>query len=188
MKISFVKCLWGMRALLNKPFFNKIGIPSYIGKPIFIEGKKRICIGRNVRIFPGIRLEAIDDGEIVIGDNTAIEQNVHITSKGGILKIGKDCTILANSFVTNIDHDYRDVEKSILEQKVFLRTTRIGDGCFIGAGSAIQAGTILGKHCVVGTNSVVRGKYPDYCVLVGAPAKIIKKYNVNSGKWEKASK
>lgn len=184
---SFVKYLWGIRALLNKPFFKKIGMPSYIGKPIFLEGKARISIGNHVRIFPGIRLEAIDDGEIKINDNTAIEQNVHITSKGGTLEIGKNCTILANTFITNIDHDYQDIDKSILEQGVIYRKTKIGEGCFIGAGSAVQAGTILGKHCVVGANSVVRGEYPDYCVLVGAPAKVIKKYNLKSKKWERTS-
>ena len=52
-------------------------------------------------------------------------------------------------------------------------------------GVAIQAGTILGKHCIVGTNSVVRGIYPDFCVLVGSPASIVKRYNIKTKKWEK---
>ena len=49
----------------------------------------------------------------------------------------------------------------------------------------IQSGTILGKQCIVGANSVVRGQFPDYCVIAGNPAKIIKKYNFNTRKWEK---
>ena len=42
---------------------------SYIGKPCFIEGCKRISIGNKTRIFPGVRMEAIGTGEILIGDN-----------------------------------------------------------------------------------------------------------------------
>lgn len=179
------KIVWGIRALLYKPFFRHLGIPSYMGKPCFIEGCKNIDIGKKVRIFPGIRLEAIKDGRIKIGDNTAIEQSVHITSRGGVLRIGKDVTILANTFVTNLDHEYADISKSILEQGVIVRETAIGDGCFIGYGAAIQAGTILGKHCVVGASAVVRGEYPDYCVLVGNPARVIKKYNIETKSWEK---
>lgn len=50
-------------------------------------------------------------------------------------------------------------------------------------GVAIQAGTILGEQCIVGANSVVRGTFPDYCVIAGVPAKIIKIYNKESGEW-----
>lgn len=181
------KIAWGIRALLYKPFFGNISVPTYIGKPCFIEGCKKISIGKRVRIFPGIRMEAIEDGRIDIGDNTAIEQNVHITSQGDILRIGKDVTILANTFVTNLDHEYMDISKSVLEQGVIVRKTEIRDGCFIGYGAAIQAGTILGKHCIIGASSVVRGEFPDYSVIVGNPARVIKKYNIETKNWEKVS-
>ena len=69
-----------------------------------------------------------------------------------------------------------------MRQKRIITKTFIGDNCFIGMGAAIQAGTILGEQCIVGANAVVRGVYPDYCVLVGAPAKIVRKYNETTGK------
>lgn len=180
-----VKFLWALRALIYKAFFFEIGMPTYVGKPCYIEGYRNIKIGKNVRIFPGIRMEAIDDGKIVIGDNTAIEQNVHITSKGSNLVISDDVTIAANAFISNIDHEYRDISKSVLEQDLLTKETVIGEGCFIGYGASIQAGTHLGKHCVVGTGAVVRGIFPDYSVIVGVPAKIIKRYNVASHIWER---
>lgn len=178
------KLVWILRALLYKPFFGKFGTISYIGKPIFIKGSKKIFIGKNVRIFPHFRIEAHGNGKIIIEDNVAIGQNVHITS-GENLVIGSSSTILANVFITNIDHDYEEIDKHILDQKMILKRTVIGDNCFIGIGAAIQAGTILGKQCIVGSNSVVKGKFPDYCVIVGAPAKIIKKYNFETQRWEK---
>lgn len=181
-----VKYFWAGRALLYKAFLGKVGNFTYIGKPIFIEGRKRIFIGNRVRIFPGIRMEAIGTGKIEIGNNTAIEQNVHITSfSGGTLSIGNDVTIIANSFITNVDHNYTDISRGVLEQEYIQKDTIICDGCFIGYGAAIQAGTILGKHCVVGAHSVVRGIFPDYSVIVGSPARIVKKYNCISKSWEK---
>ena len=50
-----------------------------------------------------------------------------------------------------------------------------------------MAGTTLGKQCIVGANSVVKGNYPDYCVIVGAPAKIVKKYNMERCIWQKTN-
>lgn len=185
--MHYIKFFWGLRALLYKPFFKRIGFMSYVGKPCFIEGCKRISIGSRTRIFPGIRLEAIGTGAIEIGDNCAIEQNVHITSMGSILKIEKNVTISANSFITNLDHQYTDINKSVMDQGHILSETVIGEGCFIGFGVSINAGTKLGKHCVVGTGAVVKGEYPDYSVIVGVPGKVIKRYNKSNMIWEKIS-
>lgn len=179
-----IKYVWALRALIYKPFFKNIGGMTYMGKPCFIEGTKGIAIGNKTRIFPGIRMEAIGDGEISIGNNCAIEQNVHITSADSKLIIEDDVTVLANTYITNLDHDYEDVEVSILEQGYKTKNTIIGRGCFIGFGAAIQAGTVLGKHCIVGAHSVVKGTYPDYCVIVGAPGKVIKYFNEKTKKWE----
>lgn len=180
-----IKYIWAIRAIIYKMFLGSVGNMTYIGKPCFIEGRKNIHIGGKTRIFPGIRLEAIGTGKIKIGDNVAIEQNVHITSMGDVLHINNNVTILANTFITNLDHEYTDIDKSVMEQGHSLKTTTIGEGCFIGYGVAIQAGTVLGRHCVVGTNSVVRGIYPDYCVIVGSPAKVVKKYDFSNKEWIK---
>lgn len=183
-KIMMQKYLWGLRALLYSPFFGKFGLPSYLGKPVFLKGIKNIFIGKKVRIFPNLRMETQDGGTIRIHDDVVISQNVQITSAGN-LEIGKRSLVLANVFITNIDHDYSEIGKHVVKQKIFVKETMIGENCFIGIGAAIMAGTILGKQCIVGANSVVRGHFPDYCVIVGSPAKIVKKFNVETQVWEK---
>lgn len=183
--MEFRKVLWALRVLIYKPFFGKIGSMSYMGKPVSLIGTKNIYVGNRVRIYPGVRMEAHNGGKIVINENCSIAQNFHITAEQEELIIEKNVTILGNVFITNIDHDYCDINRHILDQEWKVSTTRIGDGSFIGFGAAIQAGTVLGKHCIVGTNSVVRGHFPDYCVIVGAPGRIVKKYNPVSGEWER---
>jgi acetyltransferase-like isoleucine patch superfamily enzyme len=182
------KIFWMLRGLLYKPFFGKFGFPSYIGKPIFIGNFKRIFIGKRVRIFPGARIEVLDkNSSIVFEDNISIGQNFHVTSAGHLI-IGKNATFAENIMITNIDHDYQEIGKHILEQKHVVKETKIGENCFIGYGSVIQAGTILGKQCIVGANAVVRGTFPDYSVIVGIPAKIIKRYDMQSSSWRKTNK
>ena len=178
------KFFWTLRAVLYKPFFGKFSLPSYLGKPTLILGIKRIFIDKKVRIFPHVRMETHQNGTITIQEDVIISQNVHITSASNLV-IGKKSLILANVFITNIDHEYQEIGKPILEQPLKYSKTRIGDNCFIGFGASIQAGTVLGKQCIVGTNAVVRGTYPDYSVIVGVPAKAIKRYNEETGDWEK---
>ena len=183
--MDFRKLLWALRGLVYKPFFGNIGRFSYIGKPISIIGPKRIYIEDRVRIYPGVRMEAHEGSKIVIRNNTSIAQNVHIIADKESLVVGESVTVSGGVFITNIDHEYKDMNKHVLEQGHIVRTTRIGNGSFIGYGAAIQAGTILGEHCVVGTNAVVRGTFPDRCVIVGVPGRIIKRYNSQMQKWER---
>lgn len=182
------KLFWGFLTLFYAPFFKKISFPSYIGIPIFTLGLKRVSVGKRVRIFPGLRIETHQDGRIVFEDGISIGQNFHITSGGqGHLVIGKNTTISGNVFITNIDHDYQSLGQHILKQKMIVKDTRIGSYCFIGYGVAIQAGTVLGKQCIVGAHSVVRGEFPDYSVIVGIPARVVKRYNPISKQWDKVN-
>ncbi len=179
------KLLWAVRGLAYKILLGRFGNMSYLGKPLSMRGKQNIHIGDRVRIYPGARMEAIGSGCIVIERNTAIAQNVHVTCDKEELVIGSNTTVSGNVFITNIDHNYKEVGKHIMKQKRIVKTTRIGENCFIGYGAAIQAGTILGKQCIVGTNAVVRGTFPDYCVIVGVPARAVKKYNPKTKEWER---
>lgn len=179
------KIFWILRGLFYKPFFGSYGLPSYIGKPVFIGNFKRIFVGKRVRIYPGARIEVLNGASsIIFEDNISIGQNLHITS-GGTLKIGKNTTIAENVCISNIDHNYQDIGVHILDQKHLIKETKIGENCFVGFGAVIQAGTILGNQCIVGSNSVVRGHFPGYSVIVGAPAKIVKRYNVDTSQWQK---
>lgn len=55
----------------------------------------------------------------------------------------------------------------------------------VGFGVQVMPGVTIGRHCVIAAGSIVTKDIPDYCVAVGAPAKVVKKYNVETKKWEK---
>ena len=177
------KIFWILRAIVYKPFFKKFLLPSYIGKPIFLMGINKISLGKRVRIYPNARMEVHGkEAEIIIEDNVGIGQNFHIIS-GGKLKISTGTTIAPNVFINNMDNDYQEIGVPILEQKEIVKETTIGKNCFIGYGAVIQAGTTLGEQCIVGAGAIVKGKYDDFSVIVGNPAKVIKQYDKKTKQW-----
>ena len=175
---------WGLRAIALMPFFGKIGMPSYIAPTTFLLGSRRIFLGRRVRILPGLRAEAHGDGRIFIHDNVAIGQDFHIAA-GGDLHVGAGTLISGSVMITDLDHEYSDVTKPVSEQPMVYKRTEVGEKCFIGIGARLQAGTVLGDGCIVGTNSVVRGVFAPHSVIVGAPARVVKTWNNETQQWER---
>ena len=76
-----------------------------------------------------------------------------------------------------------DPETSPLERSYQIEPVSIGDKTWIGDNVCILPGTRIGRGSVVGANSVVRGVFPDYCVIVGAPARIVKRYDPVRKGW-----
>ena len=70
-----------------------------------------------------------------------------------------------------------------MNQGSYSSTITIGDGSWIGTNVTILAGAYIGKNCVVAAGSVVKGKFPDYCVIGGVPARILKKYYSEEDIW-----
>jgi len=177
-----LKVSWVIRAVLYSILMNSFRFPGYIGRPIFLLGMRRMALGRRVRVFPGLRAECHGEGELIVEDDVAIGQCVHITC-GARLVIGQGTVIAGFVSITDIDHEYQQVGVPVMSQGHTTRVTRIGRNCFIGMGARIQPGTVLGDGCVVGANSVVRGEYPENSVLVGAPARIVRSYDPERMIW-----
>jgi len=173
--------LW-VRLFLN-PFKHKMGTGSIIRHRTrldvfpfnqFVLGKKSV-IEDFATINNGV-------GDVIIGDGTIIGiGNVVI----GPVKIGNNVMLAQNIVISGLNHNYEDVLVSPAHQNVNCKEITISDDVWIGSNSVITAGVTLGKHCIIGAGSVVTKSVPDFSVVVGNPAKVIKKYNQSSGVWEK---
>lgn len=184
-----------MRLIVMYPFwravFGSFGRGSYIGARTTLISPNSIQLGEKVWIWGESRIEAVArHGErtyaprIEIGDGASIQQNFHCTCAESV-RIGARTTVTANVGIFDIEHPYDDPDVSPLLQPYRVRPVDIGPDCFIGMNSVILPGTKLGEHCVVGANSVVSGVFPDHCVIAGAPAKVVKRYDPATGEWLK---
>ena len=54
-----------------------------------------------------------------------------------------------------------------------LSTVEIGDYSFIGTGTILMPGCKIGKACIIGAGTVVRGDIPDYSIYIGSPGKVV---------------
>ena len=131
--------------VLKELFGENLGEGSYVAAPINGAAMEKLVIGK--RCFINGNLLAMSRGGITIGDDVQIAGNVQLLSN---------------------NHDPYD------RQILTCRPIVIKDGAWIGAGASIMSGVTVGKHAIVGAASVVTHDVPDYGVVVGSPAKVIK--------------
>lgn len=86
-----------------------------------------------------------------------------------------------NVYITDCDHEYRNVKVPVIDQGIVQKGQKvsIGEDSYIGINAVIVGNVRIGKHCVIGANSIVNKDIPDFSVAVGCPAKVIKRYNEN---------
>jgi acetyltransferase-like isoleucine patch superfamily enzyme len=121
-------------------------------------------------------------GDVIIGDNTLVGiSNVLI----GPITIGNNVILAQNIVLSGLNHGYEEIDVPIQQQKVTVTPIVIEDDCWIAANAVITAGVTVGKHSVVAGGAVVTKSIPPYSVAAGNPAKVIKQYNKQTGKWER---
>lgn len=92
------------------------------------------------------------------------------------VKIGKHCIINTNA---SIDHDCIIDDFAHISPNVALAgNVEVGEGTHVGIGACVIQGVRIGKWCTIGAGAVVIKDIPDYAVVVGNPAKILKYNNI----------
>ena len=171
--------------------FKKFGRASIIKFPYRIWSKDRIEIGNEVFIaeysFFAV-LKVFGDQKfnplVKIGDNVRIGSNFFIASINSVI-IENNVIISDRVFVADHAHQYTDIKVPISQQPLESKgKVLIKSGSFIGVNTVIMPGVSIGKNSVVGASSVVTKSVPDYAVVAGIPARIIKKYNPKNKKME----
>ncbi len=94
-----------------------------------------------------------------------------------LIEIHEGVTI--SSFVRVLTHDWSlyTVAKSVgyFSEKPIgkIKGVSIGPYSFVGTGSIIMPGTKIGRGCIIGSGTVVRGNIPDFSIVVGSPGEIV---------------
>lgn len=103
-----------------------------------------------------------------MGTRCMIQSNVHL---GSYVIMGPDVKIYSRN------HKYESLDIPIAQQGKHYLETYVGDDVWIGANVIITAGCKIGNHCVIAAGSVVTKDIPDFAVVGGVPAKILKYRN-----------
>ncbi|HLD22995.1 MAG TPA: acyltransferase [Sulfuricurvum sp.] len=182
--IKYLQRLWF--ASLFAHSFKYFGKKVAILNPDIIEGARYISLGDYVSINSKVWLLALQQDNItpqlIIKERTTIGRFAHIVAIRNII-IGKNVLIADKVYISDNLHAYEDITRAIMDQPiVFKKCVEIGENSWIGENVSV-IGASIGKHCVIGANSVVTHDIPDYSVAVGAPARVIKRYNSTTHQW-----
>ena len=191
MTIEYFKRI--IKILITKYYYGvglkHIGKSVIINSPLTINIKKNISIGDYTNIGFKSWLGATpstgyDSCNLNIGSNCGIGNFNHIYATSSI--VIKDFVLTADKvYISDNLHGYEDINIPIINQKIVQKQpVVIGEGSWIGENVCI-IGASIGKHSVIGANSVVTHDVPDYSVAVGIPARVVKRYDFEQRKWIK---
>ena len=161
-----------LSTIKNKGKNCKVGRNLRIYNPDFIKLKNKVSIGN----FAWLNVKPKDNSEysLIIGENVYIGSNVQINAWESVI-IDDDCLISDRVYISDANHNSSELNLPIKEQgDSFIKAVFIGSGSWIGINVCILPGVNIGKGVIVGANSVVSKDIPDYAVVGGVPAKIIK--------------
>lgn len=182
---------WALIRFRYRILFRKFGNKSQIISPLSLDGKENILVGNQVFVGYKTWLAALPlTGEkrcvLELQDRVIIGHFNHIYATKKIV-LEKDVLTADRVYISDNLHGYSDIHVPIKDQPIIQRgKVVIGEGSWLGENVCVL-GVTIGKHCVIGANSVVTKDIPDYCVAVGIPARIIKRYDFGSKIWRKTN-
>jgi acetyltransferase-like isoleucine patch superfamily enzyme len=173
----------------------KYGNFTKISRSVLIKGGKKILIGSYTLIEPFVtmstekssngiiigsnceikRFSILDSstGFIEIGDNSSVNSFCNINGNGGV-EIGKNVRIASHCVILSSTHNFSDISKTIHSQGVSGIKTIIEDDVWIGSHCVIVGGVTIGSHSIIAAGAIVLEDVPEYSIVGGVPARIIK--------------
>lgn len=156
----------------DKPFPGyRLGnwLRSAIGRKVFLSAGRKIWIkhgarfdnGRYIRIgnYSQLGIDCRVDNDLVLGDHVLMGPEVAIYSQ---------------------THEFKDVEIPVMNQGAKeRRPVVIGDDVWIGIRTVILPGVTIGNHVIIGACSLVTHDIPDYAIVGGIPARVLR-YRVDT--------
>ena len=181
MKVTNIK--YGKGLLLKRVpvIFNKKGAMLKLGENVTIKSS---FLSNLIGLYSKtIIVTRTPEAKIIIGNHVGISGATIYARKGIYIgdytAIGGNCKILDNDFhPLELEERVRllaDKRGGASTNQIPSKEIYIGNNCFLGCNSIILKGTVLGDGCIVGAGAVVAGKFENNCVIVGNPARTIRK-------------
>jgi acetyltransferase-like isoleucine patch superfamily enzyme len=163
--------------------FGSVGDGTWIGRPLLLANVGQATLGNHTFIRDGARVEVVNrpglpPGSLTIGNEVGIEQGVHIVAAESVV-IEDQVTLAPRVMILDCSHPVgsdadgpRHASLSPDSSPVLIQRR-----AFLGANVVVLPGTTIGRNSIVGANSVVTTDIPPDCVAVGAPAKVVRRFD-----------
>lgn len=165
----------------------------FIRFPFDIRGRKFIDLGANLTTGVGCRFEAFSTTgkkTLFFGNNVQVNDYVHICAMQEV-RIGNNVLMAGKIFISDSSHgsykgtpDDSSPDIPPIDREYRMDSIIIEDNVWIGESVVIMPGVNVGYGSIIGSNSVVTKSIPSYSVAIGSPARVIKRYNLETKYWE----
>jgi acetyltransferase-like isoleucine patch superfamily enzyme len=168
--------------------FAAFGDGSWIVPPARVSTPEAIRIGAGVIIHEHVWLSVVPaiDGvqpSLTIGDRCSIGRLAHIACIGEVV-IEDDVLTSDRIFIGDTYHGYEDPERAVKDQPMaYPKKVVIKRGAFLGIGSIVLQGVTVGEHAYVGAGAVVTRDVPAHTLVVGNPARPVRRYDADRNEW-----
>ncbi len=182
--------LWRMRREVKPHLFKRFGEGSIICPPAVIRSHHRISLGDNVFIHDRVWLSVVEEHlgqrfepELTIGDRTNLGRDNYIACVGKV-EIGNDVLGGVRVLIADTYHEYSDPHTAIAYQPMAdPEPVKICDGVLLNVNVAILPGVTVGERSYIGAGAVVTKDVPPNSVVVGNPARVIRRYDHDREQW-----
>jgi acetyltransferase-like isoleucine patch superfamily enzyme len=159
-------------------------IPFFFqGDPSYLRDNGGVAIGRGVFVGKGAWFSIGPGARLTIGDNVHINRGFVVACVGEV-SIGRNVVMADRVFIGDTNHGYTDIATPILYQPLAPpRPVVIEDDCWLGINVCVLSGVTIGRHSVIGANSVVTHDVPPFSVACGNPAVVVKQYDWSKKQW-----
>lgn len=171
------------RFLIPAIFVNFYYFVKYSAK---ISPRAEVELSNNLKFGPGCTVSSFtkikaNQGPVVMGARCGFATGCFISSGEKGIKIGDDFMCGPNAVITASNYLYDRVDVPLEQQGHVSKGVRIGNNVWLGAGSVVLDGTVIGDNTIVVANSMLNRRYPANSILQGNPAKVILRRTQDTG-------
>ncbi|HLA76881.1 MAG TPA: acyltransferase [Vicinamibacteria bacterium] len=153
--------------------FARLGQRVIFETGVLVFHPENIEIGDDVYVGHQAILKGYYRNRMIIGEGTWIGQQCFLHSGGGIT-IGRQVGIGPGVKIVTSAHRLDQLDKPILHSEIDFAPVVVGDGADIGVAAVLLPGVVVGAFAQVGAGAVVAENVPDYAVVAGVPARLIR--------------
>lgn len=167
---------FGTGVVLRHPRKIRLGDDVAIDDGCVLDAKGAANRGIDVgsRVFLGRHtLLACKEGDIVLENGVNISYNCTVFSASSV-RIGAETLLAAYCYVVGGGHDFDRVDVPVVQQARPSRGIVVGPSGWLGAGAIVLDGVTIGSSAIVGAHAVVTQDVPDYAIVAGAPARVVR--------------
>jgi len=187
------KRFWYLLAnIKNRFLFGAYGKDVYIEPGVVINRPRFVQVGNHVRIKRNTSINLHPKNKkakgtlLFIGDDVIISESCFISACNRIT-IEENVGISPNVMIIDNSRKPGDIDRPSKEQDLKIGYVHIGADSWIAYGACVLPNVTIGKHCIIGALSVVNKDIPSYSVAVGAPARVVKRFDFDRREWGKSN-